>query len=343
MDTRLFFLGQKREPGTEAGVSLDERLALLRAHGDFALAFSVACQPGLSYFGDRDGILAYRMVGRTAFVLADPLAPRERWGELVDAFVAHCGDVTFWQISRAMAELLVARGFTVNALGVESVIDMSGYSFAGTKRRSFRTAVNRAERAGQRVVEARLDDIDPVRVEAISRAWRETRTTARHELGFLVRPVVLEDEPGVRKFFVLDDHDQPIAFAFFDPIYRDGRVLGYLSATRRWLPEADPLSAYLMVRRAIERFSEEGALEFHLGIMPFHKIEDREFTHDWLTRRAFRFVYTNGLTNRWIYPSRSLARHKESYGGKRRPTYCAMNRHPSLPRLLKLLRACRIV
>ena len=77
--------------------------------------------------------------------------------------------------------------------------------------------------------------------------------------------------------------------------------------------------------------------------MPFHRIEDDEFTKDWLTRRVFRLVYTNRLANRLIYPAQTLARHKESYGGTTYQTYCAQNTPPSLPRLLKLLRACRIV
>jgi lysylphosphatidylglycerol synthetase-like protein (DUF2156 family) len=317
--------------------------AALERHGSFALAYSVAFQPGLSRFGDEEGFLAYRMVGRTAFVLADPLAPRARWGALIDAFVTEKKDVTFWQTSRAMAELLSARGFTVNELGLESWVDLEDYSFAGPKRRSFRTAENRLSALGCRVEEVSVSALDRRRVEAISLGWRRTRTTKRRELSFLVRPVVLDDEPGVRKFFLFDGKGEPIAFAFFDPLYEDGRIVGYLSATRRWLPGADPLSAYFMVRRAVETFQTEGVPQLHLGVMPFHKIEDKDFTKDWLTRRAFRFIYTNAVAQRFIYPTQTLARHKESYGGRNRQTYCAMNTHPSLPRLLKLIRACGVV
>jgi lysylphosphatidylglycerol synthetase-like protein (DUF2156 family) len=141
----------------------------------------------------------------------------------------------------------------------------------------------------------------------------------------------------------MDANEEAVAFAFFDPLYEDGRVAGYLSATRRWLPGADPLSAYLLVRRAIETFRAEGVERMYFGLMPFHGIEDKEFTKDWLTRRAFRFIYTNPIANRIVYPAPTLARHKQSYGGTSRQTYCALNTPPSLPRLLKLLRACRIV
>lgn len=324
-------------------ISEDDRRALLEAHGNFALAYSVTFQPDLERFGDSAAFLAYRMVGRTAYVLADPLAPPERHAELLDAFIEEKRDVTFWQVSRATAELLDARGFFVNELGLESFIDLASYSFDGPQRRSFRTAANRFARSGQSVAEPPLAALDPVRLKTISESWRHTRTTKRRELRFLVRPVVLTDEAGVRKFFILDPAGEPVAFASFDPLYENGCVVGYLSATRRWLPEADPLSAYLLVRHAIETFRAEGVKRMHFGLMPFHRIEDKEFTKDWLTRRAFRFIYTNPVANRFVYPAPTLARHKESYGGTFRQTYCALNTPPSLPRLIKLLRACRVI
>ena len=325
------------------GISDADRQRLLRQHGAFALAYSVAHQADLQHFGDANGFLSYCMVGRTAFVLADPLAPRERQGALIDAFVAEKEDVTFWQVSHETAALLAVRGFAVNALGLESIVDLKSFDFSGPRRRSFRTAESRLVSTGHCVVERPVSDFDPARLRSISEGWRRTRTTRRQEMRFLVRPAVLADEPAVRKFFMLDSAGDPSAFAFFDPVWEDGRLHGYLSATRRWLPGADPLSAYFIVRRAVERFREERMERLYLGLMPFHRIEDDEFTRDWLTRRVFRLVYTNWLANRLIYPSQTLAQHKEIYGGATRQTYCAQNTPPSLPRLLKLLRACRIV
>ena len=49
------------------------RLQALRKYGNFALAYSAAFQPGLDYFGDEEGFLAYKQVGSTAFVLSNPL------------------------------------------------------------------------------------------------------------------------------------------------------------------------------------------------------------------------------------------------------------------------------
>ncbi|KQZ80883.1 hypothetical protein ASD64_11360 [Mesorhizobium sp. Root157] len=319
------------------------RRALLHQHGSFALAYSAAFQPGLSYFGDRDGFLAYRMVGRTAFVLSNPLADATRCQTLLEQFIAAKKDVCFAQISRPTAEMLSGLGFYINEMGTETSLDLKTFDFRGPSRRNFRTAVKRFEAGGYTARESLVAALHPDGARAISEQWRRTRTTKRHELSFLVRPVVLADEPDVRKFFIFDPSGKPVAFAFFDPVYENGMLTGYLSSTRRRLPEIEPLAGYYLLHSAIEKFRAEGVRTLHLGVSPFHEIHDKDFNKNWLVRRSFRFVYTNALTNRFIYPFQSLAKHKDSYGGTKQQTYFAVNTMPSLPRLLKLLWVCRII
>ncbi|MBS9720533.1 DUF2156 domain-containing protein [Tianweitania sp. BSSL-BM11] len=320
-----------------------KRRALLEQHGRFPVAYSAAFQPDLRYFGDENGFLSYKMVGGTAFVLADPIAPAEHHGALIDDFLAKYQDVSFWQISHATAALLNGRGFFVNAFGSETVVDLRNFSFKGPARRSFRTAANRFEASGHSVCEVPLSGEIGRKLRAVSEAWRRSKATKSRELRFLVRPVVLGDEEGARKFVLFNKQGEPEGFAFFDPVYEGGHVVGYLSATRRWLPGTDPLAGYLLMRKAIETFQSEGAHELHLGLSPFHMIEDKEFNKNWVTRRGFRFFYTNAFTNRFLYPVRSLSQHKDIYGGEQRLVYVAFNRLPAVVRLLKLLRACRII
>ncbi len=322
-------------------VSKDARLALLRQYGGFAVAYSVTVQPRLRYFGDDRGYLAYARVAGTDFVLADPIAAPDAHEALIDAFLAEHNDVVFCQSSRRTAKILSSRSFRINEFGSENIVDLQTFAFSGPKLRSFRTAANRLAPQGYTVRELAFADLDRATVRAISDRWRRTRVAAGGEMRFLVRPVVLDDEPGVRKFFLFNGQGEPEGFAFFDPVYRDGRAVGYLSATRRWLPSTDPLAAYFLVRAAVETFQSEGVDSLYLGLSPFHRIEDKTFEKDWLTRRGFRFIYTNAITNRFIYPSQSLARHKAMYGGAVRQTYFAFNTTPSLPRLLKLLWLCR--
>lgn len=319
------------------------RTEAAKAHGNFALAYSVAHQPGLSHFGNEQGFLTYKKVGRTACVLADPLASRNLWEGLVDAFLANHRRVSFWQISPAMASILSERGFSVNEFGLETWLDLATYNFAGPRRRSFRTAENRFAGTGYRVAEVPMAELDPERVDAISLAWRDTKANSKRELGFLIRPVRLADEPGVRKFFLLDDDGQPVAFAFFDPLYDVGQVVGYLSTTRRWRTDIDPLASYFLVRKAIEKFQAEGHSRLHLGLMPLHGISYHAGKGDWLTHKAFSIFHTNAWIQRTFYSSQSLSKHKESYEGVTCQTYCATNSRLPVIVPLYLIRACGIV
>ncbi len=330
-------------PASPAPLPEQVRRRLLERHGGFAIAYSAALQPDMNYFGNDDGFLSYKLVGGTAFALADPIAPFDQWEGLIDAFVSQMKDVGFWQASRRTAEILARRGFFVNEFGCVTTLDLRDFSFAGTKRRSFRTAKNRMTAKGLRVVERPVRDFAAADILAISDGWRKTKVNRRRELKFLVRPVVLADEPGVRKFFLVDAAGRPLAFAFFDPIYADGAIAGYLSTTRRWLPEADPLAAHALVGAAIAVFQQEGVPCLHLGLSPFHRIRDGDLGKNWLAKRVFRLLYTSRLANRFVYPVQTLARHKDSYGGKAEQTYYAFNTLPALPRLLKLVWALRII
>ena len=157
--------------------------------------------------------------------------------------------------------------------------------------------------------------------------------------------MVIGEELDVRTIFAFDHDGKAIAFAVFDPIYEDGAVVGYTSQHNRHCPDADSLVQHAIRRHAIELFQAEGRKWLFLGLSPFDDIEDKEFAahKNWLVRRSFRFAYTNPLFNRFIYPLQSLCAHKRQFRATTYQVYYAFNTLPSLPRLLKLVRACKIV
>jgi lysylphosphatidylglycerol synthetase-like protein (DUF2156 family) len=321
----------------------DQRLSLLRQYGTFTQAYSATFQPALSHFGDARGFQAYRMVGRTALALADPVTAPENRGELIARFVAQFKDVCFLQASRPTAEVLSSLGFMINEMGTETRIDLGAHGFKGRKQRTFRRAANRTRSSGYVTRECATAEIGEATIKLISDRWRRTRPIRHREIAFLTRPIVCGDEVDVRKFYSFDCTGKLVAFGFFDPVYDDDRVVGYLDAFRRRLPEADPLVNYAITRHAIETFQGEGRQWLFLGLSPFAQIEDKEFHKNWLVRRAFRFAYENRLYNRLVYSFRGLAEHKREYGGVTEQTYFAFNTPPALPRLFKALRACEIV
>src|SRR4029079_2153260 len=121
-----------------------------------------------------------------------------------------------------------------------------------------------------------------------------------------------------------------------DPVYEDGKVVGYSTSTRQ-RPEADRMIGHLIKRVAIETFQKENRKWVFLGLSPADQIHDhdKQFEHDWLVRRSLRFIYTNGLFNRFVYPLQGHALHKAQFGGVFEQTYVAFNQRPCFVRLLK--------
>ena len=324
-------------------VPLDVRVSLLRQHGAFSQAYSATFQPGLQRFGDERGFLAYKMVGKTALALSDPLAPSEYRKDLLVRFIREKRDVCFWQVSRPIAEILASQGFFINEMGTETRLDLANYNFAGRKKRTLRLAFNRMMKLGYVTVERPAASLNAQELRAVSESWRQTRTFREVEVAFLNRPPVLGDEPDVRKFYTFDHDGKLLAFGFFDPVYEKGHVAGYLYSIKRRLPKADILAGYAILHRAIESFKEEGRRWLFLGLSPFAGIADKEFPRNWLIMHFFRFAYWNPLINRFVFPFQGHAQHKREFYGTAKQTYYAFNRRPSLPRVLKVLWACDLI
>ena len=327
------------------GVPLDIRMALLRQHGTFSQAYSAAVQPELQHFGDERGFIAYKKVWGTTLVLSDPMTSREGLSGLIGRFLREHPDVAFWQISRPVAEILAPLGFFINEMGVENRIDLATYDFVGRDKRKLRQSLNRMVTCGYTIRESSIIEVGASQIKAVSEAWRRMHTVRNREIGFISRPLAVEDKPDVRLSFVFDRAGKLMAFGVFDPIYEDGQVVGYTSQHHRHRPEADVLVQNAIRCFAIEKFKEEGKKWLFLGLSPFAYIEDKDFAanKNWLVRRGFRLVYENWVFNRFIYPLKSLCAHKRQFRGATPQTYYAFNKLPSLPRLVKLLRACDLI
>jgi lysylphosphatidylglycerol synthetase-like protein (DUF2156 family) len=331
----------KRGPSARS-VDENARLQALRQFGNFALAYSAAFQRDLNYFGCEKGFLAYKRVGSTAFVLSNPVAPVDGREDLICRFVREWSDVCFWQVSQPVCEILVKHGFCVNEMGIESHIGLDGYNFDGPRKRNFRRALNRAARCNQKTEERSVASLDREELRTVSEQWRQTRGLKSREMTFLTRPAILEDEIDVRKFFTFDRDGKLLAFAFFDPIYEGGMVVGYLCSAKRRLPEADTLVGYAILHRAIRTFQDERKKVLSFGLSPLCGIEDKDLAHDRLVSLGFRFVYRSQLFNKFVYPFQGLAAHKAAFCGSAEPTYCAFKRRLALSQLIKMPRACNL-
>ena len=94
---------------------------------------------------------------------------------------------------------------------------------------------------------------------------------------------------------------------------------------------------------AIEQFKREGRKFVYLGLSPLADIADGEFRCNRLVSLWFRFAYRNRLFNRYVYNLQGHAEHKRDFRGHAEQTYYASDRILSIPRLIRLLYACRIL
>lgn len=323
-------------------VDAQRRLWLMQQYGSFPLAYSATFQPDMSHFGNRHGFLAYKQIGSTAFVLSDPVASPGDRENLIREFTAARNDACFRQVSRAVAGILARHGFRVSALGLETQIALGNYGFAGPRKRTFRRAIGRAARAGIVVAERPVASLDREELNTLSKRWRQSRKIKDREMTFLTRPAILADEVDVRKFFAFGRDGKLQAFAFFDPIYENGDVRGYLCSAKRRDPEADALVGYVLLHSAIEAFIQEGRQVLSLGLSPLCMTEGGDVTGGRLLEFGFRSVYRSRAFNKFIYPVRGLSIHKGSFCGSVEPVYCAFTRGRILSQLLKMPRACNL-
>jgi lysyl-tRNA synthetase class 2 len=192
---------------------------LVRRWGADTLApFVLRSDKAYFFTDDEAAFLAYRVVSGVAIVSGDPIGPRERLGEVLDAFVrrAHERD---WRIailgaSEACLPLYAERGLHALYHGDEAIVETAPFSLEGRAIRKVRQSVHRVENAGYTVVVARPSELAPGlrrQLEDVARGWRG----AAPERGFVM---------ALDALFALGDDDAVFVIGL-DP---GGRAAGFL-------------------------------------------------------------------------------------------------------------------
>ena len=164
--------------------------------------------------------------------------------------------------------------------------------------------------------------VDAAEIRALSESWQAGRRI-KATVRFFNRPIVLADEPDVRKFFLFSPAGKVEAFVFFDPIFRDGRVVGYSPAIKRRDPDAPLRAEEGIMKHAIEQFQREGRERVMLGLSPLAGIEDREFRANPLVTFSWRRGLNAWWVNRFFYNLKGHADFKRRFGGVEEQTYFA--------------------
>lgn len=327
---------------------------LVLKYGNGPLAYS-ALEPGVRYFFGEGGVIPYARRFGISFILEGVIGPAESAPRLLKQFIKENPQTCVCAASASTAAIVTSAdvGHYANQMGEVVDLDLADYSFLGSDRASMRRGYNRLLR-GYDIVEAQWSDFTSEEIIAVSENWRKTsgaRTSLgikavpqpknqlapEKELGFLARPLrINEEEPGVRKFFVVTKESprKLVAYYIFDPMYQDGEVIGYHLNFKRRSPEADKKTEEAVVMHTTQLFQAESAQRkaegrlpiqyLSMGLLPLFNIKDDSYPHSMslsLVLRGFERASRNSLIARNTFNFFGHGQFKSRFDGIHRPIY----------------------
>ncbi|MGX5800907.1 phosphatidylglycerol lysyltransferase domain-containing protein [Bradyrhizobium sp. Arg314] len=318
-----------------------ERLALMRRHGDFSLAYSTAVQQKLSYFGDADGYIAFGTKMRHHFALGDPVVDPADRPAYIKRFVEAAGGPWFVQVGAATAKVLAGLGYQVNRLGIDTSLLLPAHDFSGKRNETVRYSERWLTRKGFTLAEDK-DNMLLDEVGRLSDNWRGERIVKRWEMGFLNRRFADHLGTDMRRFVLHSPEGELTAILDFDPMFSDGKLIGYTTAFKRKQIGATPHAEIGLTKFAVDRFREEGISVVTLGLSPMVDIEPSGFAESDFWRGAFQRAYQSPWVNRSRFNLQGQAAFKRRFHGVEEPTYIAF-RKGTFVEMLGLLRLIKAI
>jgi len=272
------------------------------------------------YSDDRECAVAYRLSGDVALAVGDPLAPEGRRPEALRGFTDYCVEhgwtPAFYSIHSDTLDDLVDLGWRHVPVGVETVMDLPGLTFAGKSWQKVRQPLTRSEREGYTAVWSRWHELSvgqASQVIAIDEEWVADR--ALPEMGFTLGSLDELRDRDVRLLLAVGPDDRIEAVTSWMPSWTAGEISGWtLDFMRRRTDGPNGMMEFLIAKAALE-LQEEGATVLSLSGAPLADDPDEAVDGDPAPLRALL---------RWLaevlepaYGFASLFRFK----GKFRPRY----------------------
>ena len=312
----------------------EEKWALLspflKRHGTEALAYATL-QQGMEYYVHDLGYISFTTVTHPVFswkprriVLSDPVCAPEDIVTIVADFLKENPRAVFAVISEQSATALRGMGFKVNTVGYEPVLDVQSYNTAGNWKDldMIKRARNEAKREGITIREVDISTVPREELDALSSKWIGGKKVNDREIWVYARRPVYAHEQDVRKFVAFNQQGTAIGYAFYDPMYRDGKIYGYSANTVRCDEQKYGRLATAVHMTAMDAFKPEGIEVFNLLMCPFTKLTDGIYNDDLGTKLFFQISERYGNE---IYNFKGLAFHKSKYRGTERSVYFASN------------------
>ncbi len=336
MSNQALALDSALQPASISTFSHGERVGYLMQHGIHPMAFS-SMQPDMEYF-DVPGIgyIAYARHWGMQFALADPVCDPKHFELMLDRFVQRFPSAVFAQVSKAVVDILHRKhGFYGTQFGSESKIPLKDWNLRGSKKQIIRTAINQAKAQGVEIKEGPFDRL----TKKISESWINTRKCKNNEIRFLIRPMLMDYKEGTRCFYAYQN-GEAVGFVFFDPIYRDGKVVAYVPNISRACASFKQGLWYPLMTHAMDVFKAEGVEYMDLGLIPLMLADEIEPQESKALRMVQSKIYAWGNS---LYNFKGLGFAKSRFQGEIVKTYCChRNALPSIA-MLAMFRLTRLI
>jgi lysyl-tRNA synthetase, class II len=302
--------------------------AIVDAYGTDSLS-PFLLRPDKALAFDAGGVLAYRVIGGTAIISADPVAPAGAAGDVVSAFQdqarRHGWDIVLWGAAQAHLEEYRALGLRAMCVGEEAFVDPRAFTLEGRAVRKLRQSVHRVTRRGWSISVHDGREIDVLlesEIEVVSARWRVEHP---HVHGFAMGMGSFTSELRPDDLYVLARSPA-----------------GELGAVMRFATCGDTLSLDTMQRvgetpnglnealvaRALAEARERGVGEVSLNYAGLAHLIRREPSRNPVARTLARLA--RGPLHRRFQMDR-LVRFNEKFSPQWRPRYLVYESRAALP------------
>ncbi|PIE01383.1 MAG: hypothetical protein CSA79_00735 [Thiothrix nivea] len=314
----------------------------IKQYGRGCLTYSVL-QPGMEYYLEEGvGFIAYYSfrhlllapLGRK-IVLADPICAPDDIKGMLQRFIARHKRVILLQCRAATGKVMDELGYEVNMFGKECELPVP-LPLTGKNRAKIRQWRNKCEREGVVVEERAISACDLAEIEALSEQWMQEK--GGKELILLTRPFIKQDEPEVRCFWARKE-GKLIGLAIFDPMYNNGRTVGYYHNFDRITADAPHGTSAYIILEAMKVFAEEQVKVVSLGLMPLHVLR-AHFRQNDFTMKGLRYAAKN-LNH--LYPFQGNISHKKKFAGRQQPVYFSSTNGNQLREMFILMKAMKMI
>lgn len=273
-------------------------------------------------------------------ILADPVCSSKNYEKIFSAFIEKHPDAIFVGLSLEPAKTLEKMGYKVNQFGIETDIQIKDFNLDGKKRAKLRQWRNKCQRENVVVKEIPIEEQSNIEeIKSLSDRWLKNKKKGKIE--FLVRPFRYTNEKDVRHFWAYQNN-KLIAFAVFDPIYEDNKIIGYFHNMDRYENDVPHGTSPFIILSAIEKFQKEGVQFVALGMSPMslqRGMKNELESYDLFTRRAFWYAYEK---LNFLYPFQGNAIHKNKFYGLQKPIYISSTNGMDLKEIFIMVKAMGI-